>query len=292
MTSRSPWLRGLFCALSAACLAPPGGAAAAETEAASGHPEVRHPVAVLDVQATGGVNREQVQGLSSFVITQATRRPWLDVISSADIRTVLGYEAERQLLGCEEDTACLAELGGALGATYLLSSEVSRVGSHWLFSVALVEAASARALARASERADSEDELLEVVVRALAEVLHPLTPAHVLAEAPPSRRRLPGYAWASLGAGVASAGAGGALYGLAVQSRRGWGSGDLVLGQEEARAVEMRAALGMGLMAAGTGAVVAGLVLPRLRPPEAPAGPTLAVMPLGDGWALSVGAPW
>jgi hypothetical protein len=55
-------------------------------------------------------------------------------MSRADIRSMISFEAEKQLLGCGEES-CLAELGGALGVEFLVTGSVSRVGEATLLSL-------------------------------------------------------------------------------------------------------------------------------------------------------------
>ena len=45
------------------------------------------------------------------------RRPGAEVVSGAEIRSLIGFERQKQLLGCKEDSSCIAEMGGALGAS-------------------------------------------------------------------------------------------------------------------------------------------------------------------------------
>ena len=83
-------------------------------------------LAVLDVQPVG-VEAEQAVALGEAITQQLSRRGFFEVISSSDIRTLLGAERQRQLLGCG-DTNCTAELSGALGARFILQSTLTRLG--------------------------------------------------------------------------------------------------------------------------------------------------------------------
>lgn len=127
-------------------------------------------VAVLDVKSTGAADPKVVEGLSSLVASEVARRPNLTVIAGADLRTLIGYERQRQLLGCSE-SSCLAELAGALGAAYLVSSEVSRVGSTWLLSMTLLDAKKAVAVNRLTRRVSSDDALVDETTAAVDDLL-------------------------------------------------------------------------------------------------------------------------
>ena len=54
------------------------------------------------------------RGISDLVLHELGDRPDLAVIGQGEIRDMLELEAQRQLVGCT-DESCLAELVGALG---------------------------------------------------------------------------------------------------------------------------------------------------------------------------------
>jgi hypothetical protein len=149
----------------------------------------RTRVAVLDLQYAGDGDRKAVEGLSALLASEVASRPALSVISGADLRALLGFERQRQLVGCSGG-ACVTELAGSLGVRYLVSSEVSRVGSSWLLSLALLDAGGSSALSRLTRRAASLDELVDETSTAVDELLAPLGPSG----APPPSSRFDG-AW-------------------------------------------------------------------------------------------------
>jgi len=134
-------------------------------------PKVR--VAVLDVQYAGTGDRKAVEGLSAFLASEVARRPGLTVVSGADLRALVGLERQKQLLGCTGGS-CVAELGGALGVAYLVSSEASQVGSSWLLSLTLLDASKATSVSRLTRRGSSIDDLVDATPRAVDELLSAL----------------------------------------------------------------------------------------------------------------------
>jgi hypothetical protein len=156
--------------------------AVAPDAAATRPPRTR--VAVLDLQYAGDGDRKAVEGLSALLASELARRPALAVVSGADLRALIGFERQKALIGCSGG-ACAAELGGALGVSYLVSSEVSRVGSSWLLSLALLDAGKATSLSRLTRRASSVDGLLEECPGAVGELLAALG---AIATVPPSTR--------------------------------------------------------------------------------------------------------
>jgi len=126
-------------------------------------------VAVLDLKDAGTLDRTAADGLSALVASEVARRPALAVVAGADLRAILGYERQRQLAGCSS-TGCAADLGVA----FLLTSEVTKVGSSWLLSLALLDAARASSVSRLTRKAAAIDGLLDEVPGAVDELLAPL----------------------------------------------------------------------------------------------------------------------
>lgn len=159
----------------------------------------RLKLAVLDVRATGTVSSERVEGLSSLIASEVAHTGVGDVLSGGDLRAMLGFERQRDLLGCG-DAACLAEIGGALGVDYLVSSEVSVVGQTWLLSLSLVEIRKAHVARRLTKQTTSDNELVRLTGEAVDDLLTPLV-------GPPApRSKVPAYV--TWGLGVVAAGAG------------------------------------------------------------------------------------
>jgi hypothetical protein len=127
-------------------------------------------LAVLDVQYAGAGDSKTVEGLSALIASEVARRPGLTVLAGADVRALLGFERQKALLGCTEGS-CMAELAGALGVSFLISSEISRVGSTWLLSLSLLDANRAAAMSRLTRKAYSDDQLVEEAADAVDELM-------------------------------------------------------------------------------------------------------------------------
>lgn len=113
---------------------------------------------VMDLQATGVDERAAATLVAALAECLATV-PGLGVSTMADVRDTLTLEQTRQLLGCREDTACMAEVTGAMQADLVLTGSVGAIGNSVVLSLTLVDAAAARPLGRASETASGLDEL-------------------------------------------------------------------------------------------------------------------------------------
>ncbi len=223
----------------------------------------RTKIAVLELRAADE-QKATAQALAGLVASELARHEDLQVTSAADVQAMIGFEKQRELLGCT-DQSCLAEIGGALGVDLLLAGELSRIGSQWLLSLSLVDIQKGKPVFRVSREARSEDALVPETKAAVAELVAgfraragkasaPPAPAPAVATAPPpeeGRRVLP---WVVLGTGATAAIVGGVLYGTARSDAQ---AGVLA---EDAPAVETRGNAGLGLAIGGL-AVAAGSLL-------------------------------
>jgi len=154
-------------------------AAALAEEAATAPAEVpaaepgKDPTAPLRIRVV--LTRVQIllpappSGLTGLdaIIAAAMQDPRFDLVSPDDIVTLLGFESQKQMMGCGGDSsACLAEIGGALGARYLVYSQVSRIGSSWTLSLNLLDGERTRTIGRVAETCEGEDEVVGIAALA------------------------------------------------------------------------------------------------------------------------------
>jgi hypothetical protein len=169
------------------------------------------------------------------------------------------------MLGCADD-GCLAELGGALGADFVLSGEVARIGSRDHVSLTLIDARRAKVAARSAGFSDAGDDALAVAALARFRALVRQERPDLLVGAPPieapgaarQASRRAAAAW-TLGAGGALL-LGGGVTGLlarkqATDLRAAWQQPDYQARYDRQRRTALTAdvLLGAGAVAAGVG---------------------------------------
>jgi TolB-like protein len=135
----------------------------------------RIKIAVTEIRP---LNTEQAKAdlLSEVALTEAAQSRRLEVVGKSDIAAVLGLEQQKKVLGCADDSACLAEIGGALGVDYLLVGTLGRLGTLYRIDLKLVDARKARALERFGESVSGEEEkLVGAVQRGVRQLIEPLT---------------------------------------------------------------------------------------------------------------------
>ncbi|MFT3711121.1 MAG: hypothetical protein QM817_26125 [Archangium sp.] len=235
-------------------------------------------LAVLDVAAVG-VDQAQASALGNAMAAELDRRGFFEIISANDIRTLLGVERQKELLGCG-DSNCTAELSGAIGARFVLQATLTKLGNSMQLSIQMLDTSKAQAVARSLRLAKDTRQLVSLLPWALAEATAtPMPPA-------PSKV-LP---WTLIAAG-ATLFAGGGVVAIDGFSRDRALRSELrdtsVVYQsyqhysEEIEVITRNKWLGMGVGAVGAGLLLVGvLIFPK--EPNA----SLALLPTTNGAVL------
>jgi hypothetical protein len=199
----------------------------------------------------------------------------VSVTTPSDVTTMLGLERQRQLLSCSDGSSCIAELTGALGVSALITGQVAKLELGYQVMVKVLDAKDAHVRFAKSARVDSE--------RGVFEVLDAWALLFV-GKAPPRN-------WTPLVPMVAGVIAGGIGAGFMVSANQSL----LSLNQRDAQALSYadavaakdlgakNQAIGIGLVAGGGAAMVAGLVWLFVTTPQAP---TALIVPSPNGVAV------
>lgn len=137
--------------------------AAAAPLAADG--AAKQKIAVLDVRAVQGVSPGTATILTAIVVDDAARAGF-EVISQADVSAMIGFEKQKQMLGCSDDSSCLAEIGGALGVDFVLSGQVGQIGTRYHLSFQLLDARKAKVVSRAARFSERDEDALAAAAQA------------------------------------------------------------------------------------------------------------------------------
>ncbi len=116
----------------------------------------------LDAQ---GVAPALAQSLTTVVATELAAAGAGEVMSSADLLSLLDQEQQRQLLGCA-DAQCASRLAGVADALRLVSGSVAAVGGRFLVSLVLLDTRESEVLRRVAREATSEELLVEAARQA------------------------------------------------------------------------------------------------------------------------------
>ncbi|HEX9306471.1 MAG TPA: hypothetical protein VF894_03195 [Anaeromyxobacter sp.] len=144
----------------------------------------RVKIAVTDIRSVQGVAPGTATILSDIVVSEVARAGY-DVVSQADITAMIGFEKQKKVLGCSEDSSCLAEIGGALGVDFMLTGQVGQIGTRNRVSLLVVDTKKARVVARSAQFSDQdEDALVRAAELAVKEILAGIRAAQAVAQAP------------------------------------------------------------------------------------------------------------
>ncbi|MEW5737989.1 MAG: hypothetical protein AB1938_03630 [Myxococcota bacterium] len=254
-------------------------------------PDANAPrMVVLDLQRVGGATEAEAALLNDAVVEWVSKAGVFQVVSQADIRTLLGVERQKQLMGCGEDSAsCIAELSGALDARYVLSGQVNKLGSTVQLTLQTLDSQKGQPVGRSLKTAKSAEELRALIPWAVAEATGTPPPK------PPSRT-WPTVMMVTGGVSLL----GGGVIGFVALTREASVARELDSATPgklstaefyaaEAREVRERKTLALVLMTAGAGLLAGGIAW-WFSLPDVTSG-RVALVPTGPGLAL-VGEWW
>ncbi len=142
-------------------------------------------VAVLEL-AAANVDLATAQTLGEFFTAEVQKLGFV-VITTSEVATLLGYERQKQLLGCEESSSCIAEIAGALGADLIATGSIGRVGETYALSLKALDARTGTSIGRISETTPKLDALFEIIREGVPRVFATRVPqAAPAAEAKPA----------------------------------------------------------------------------------------------------------
>jgi hypothetical protein len=123
-------------------------------------------VAVLEIKSTG-IDEAVTKNLSELFTAEAGRVPGYKVIGHQEVQDMVGFEIQKQTLGCS-DVSCFAEIGGALGVDLIVSGSIGKVGETFVVSMRFIDIKRGETKNRVSESIAGRVELLPDYVRLVA----------------------------------------------------------------------------------------------------------------------------
>ncbi|MBI5545891.1 MAG: hypothetical protein HY901_18535 [Deltaproteobacteria bacterium] len=130
-------------------------------------------LAVLDPTQGGDVPARPLAAFSQALLTELRKVERVSVIGMSEVREMIAYEKNRQLLNCGEQD-CLAEIGGALGVDELVSTNVSLVASTYTFTMKRMNTRRGKIVQSSNRTFDKRDgEEVLAVVGPMVEELFP-----------------------------------------------------------------------------------------------------------------------
>jgi hypothetical protein len=128
-------------------------------------------VLLASAAAQGAGDAQTATTLTSLVTAELSNDARFDVLSSADVRQVVAFEAEKQALGCTDDSSCLAEVAGAMGARYVVYGQLGRLGSIGVLTLNLFDSDKAQAISRSVVQAPDVEQFATKLPAAVASLV-------------------------------------------------------------------------------------------------------------------------
>jgi hypothetical protein len=123
-------------------------------------------VLVGDLRAVG--QPEELVRQVTTQIAETLSGAGVTVSTTADIQDRLALEAAQQMMGCQEDSKCMAEVSAYMQSDLLLTGSVGSIGNNMLLNLTLLDVRATRPVGRVSEAVAGMDELAAVLPGALA----------------------------------------------------------------------------------------------------------------------------
>ena len=123
-------------------------------------------VLVLDLRSEGEKDTT-TRVIRDAVVVELGRDERLEVLSSEDLRRMVTVQSEREVLGCSAES-CLAELGAAMGARYIVHGSVGDLGGTTVVNLNLFDTELNKAVARENAEVTNKAALLPAI-RAVVE---------------------------------------------------------------------------------------------------------------------------
>lgn len=129
-----------------------------------------HDLLVMPLQPEEGLERAS-RALDELILAEVHGVGWYQVLGPADLNALLGVEAAKDALGCD-DVDCAADLGGALGVRTVVTGELRALEDQVLLSLRQIDTDGAplvltRATARGRRDADTLAGMVAEVVQDL-----------------------------------------------------------------------------------------------------------------------------
>lgn len=131
-------------------------------------------VVVLKLVAKGGLEAATADVLTDALVGELRKHAGLAVISPGEIATLIGFEKEKQLMGCT-DAGCMTEIAGAIGADRLVTGSLGRLGASTVVTLTSLDAKKAVPVASIYETFKGGDG--EELLRALPSLVSRLAAA-------------------------------------------------------------------------------------------------------------------
>ena len=151
--------------------------------------ETRPVLALMSVRAGAGFSRDEVSSVEEVLLSAVEATGRFRVIGRTDLETLLDLETKRQAAGCDDDNVCMTAIAGALGADYIASAGVGRLGKASVLTFKVIDARRVSVLVHAKQTVKDDSDLVgaaDEIAKLVVAALPPASPGLRPQEASPS----------------------------------------------------------------------------------------------------------
>ncbi len=271
-------------------------------------------IVVWRLEPKTGVSEKDADAVSAMVTTAVGRVSGRQTIGETDMKALMVGEEKKLSCGAE-DTACVAEIGAALGAPESVTGTLSKLGDYWILSLQRLNVRSVSILGRSERKVKGSLNLLvESITPAVAELFgRPVAaapsqnepayegPATYPGAYPDNElpaneyevRTLSAFGWSLIGTGAAIVIFGGVSHWQMNEANDRYALGGAAA---DKKSFDLWRGLSIAGYTVGSLALATGVGLMLFdafyEPEKDPATPTALVLPTYDGVYLSLGWRW
>ena len=129
---------------------------------------VLESVLVMNFKAEG-IESSYAVNISNLITVTVEDFNRFKVISMADVKEILEQQYIEKLLGCT-NSSCLVELGGAVGAKYLVYGSIGKLADNYLINLNLLKVAELKVVKRIQLVVEDEKRLLDNVRKGVSKL--------------------------------------------------------------------------------------------------------------------------
>jgi len=133
-------------------------------------PKPKPTLIVFDIINERGVDKSMANLITELILDQVSRYGKYTVIGQKDLDKMLSWEQSKQLRGCN-DTQCLVQIAGALGAEYYIEGSIGVMGDLYLVSLKYIDAINVKVLERSTEKVKKDENVVMSTVERQVEAL-------------------------------------------------------------------------------------------------------------------------
>jgi hypothetical protein len=144
-------------------------------------------IVVLDLKPASSSARELAAALNPVLVAELSRIDGMSVVSAADVRALLEHESNKAALGCD-DTTCMTDIAGSLGAELLVTPTLSLVGSDVIVAHTHIRVDGAKVVRRSTGKVRGKASAAEAIEGAVHDLFREGLPRELEGPASMSRR--------------------------------------------------------------------------------------------------------